>query len=221
MYSVNFGNYRDETDVGLDRLYFDPKIDYYFFTDNKNLRSKKWKIIYTEPIENDKAKMDKNRHTAKYFKFFTPEILKDYDILIWYDSKLLKKRRAFKYEKLVDKFTRLHKLELMNVKHRIRTSPVKELMTTIKNAEIQINDENPDEGKEFLKILKQTEFKIPLLDTECIVRKNNERINNIFKQVYDILIEKGLKRDQSVYNYILEKNKIYENFKYLVYTECG
>lgn len=221
MYSVNFGNYRDETDQGLDRLYFDPNIDYYFFTDNKNLRSKKWKIIYTEPFENEKANMDKNRHTAKHFKFLTPEILKDYDILIWYDSKLLKKRRAFIYKKIVDKFERLDKLELMNVKHKIRTSPVKELITTIKNAEIKINDENPDEGKEFLKILKQTEFKIPLLDTECIIRKNNEHINNIFKQVYDILIEKGLKRDQSVYNYILEKNKIYENFKYLVYTECG
>ena len=219
MYSVNFGNYRDETNVGLDRLYFDPKIDYYFFTDNKNLKSNKWNIIYTEPFENKEANMDKNRHTAKHFKFFTPEILKDYDILIWYDSKLLKKRRAFKYEKLVDKFKTLDKLELMNVKHRVRTCPVKELKTTIKNAEIQINDENPVEGKKFLNILKQTEFKIPLLDTECIVRKNNERINNIFKQVYDILIEKGLKRDQSVYNYILEKNNIYEHFKYLNYNE--
>jgi hypothetical protein len=214
LYSVNFGKYRQETQYGIDRIQFDKNIDYYFFTDNTDIKSKYWNVIYTEPFENDKAKMDKFRHTSKHFKFITPELFKDYDIIIWYDSKLLRKRRSVMYSNIVNYFNKDSNLQILNIKHRVRSDPVKELKTTIKNAELQINDENPNEGKEFMKILKNTEFKIPLIDTECIIRKNNEYINNMFKQVYDILLENGLKRDQTVYNYILEKNNIHNHLQF-------
>ena len=34
VYSGNFGNYRNETNAGIDDIPFDSKIDYFFFIDN-------------------------------------------------------------------------------------------------------------------------------------------------------------------------------------------
>ena len=39
VYCVNYGNYRNELKYGIDNIYVDKNIDYYFFTDNKTLKS--------------------------------------------------------------------------------------------------------------------------------------------------------------------------------------
>ena len=41
VYGCNFGNFRGELDKGIDKIIFDPKIDYYFFTDNEKMETKK------------------------------------------------------------------------------------------------------------------------------------------------------------------------------------
>ena len=67
IYSVNFGNYRNETKNGIDNIIFDDNIDYFFYTDNTNIISNKWNVIIV-PILPKLDFIDTYRHTAKYYK---------------------------------------------------------------------------------------------------------------------------------------------------------
>ena len=84
IYSCNFGNYRNELRLGIDNIIYDENIDYYFFTDNKTLTSKFWKIIHVDMEQNYKSDiMDVNRYMNKYLKFILPTILREYNIVAW------------------------------------------------------------------------------------------------------------------------------------------
>ena len=78
IYSANFGNYRNELNYGIDNIYFDRNIDYYFFTDNQNLKSNKWRVIYHKLLP-ALPFINSTRLTSKYLKFKQNGILKDYD----------------------------------------------------------------------------------------------------------------------------------------------
>ena len=52
IYSCNFGNYRNELKRNIDDIKYDEKIDYFFFTDSSNIKSKHWKIIIPKKKRN-------------------------------------------------------------------------------------------------------------------------------------------------------------------------
>ena len=52
---------------------------------------------------------------------------------------------------------------------------------------------------------KDKKFSVPLVDTCFVVRRNEESVNNLFKNIFDTLKEKGLKRDQNVLSYVADK----------------
>ena len=90
VYGCNFGNFRGELDKGIDKIIFDPKIDYYFFTDNEKMETKNWKKVIYNKVKGDNI-MDSNRWSSKNVKFNLPDVLKKYDIIVWYDSKIVNK----------------------------------------------------------------------------------------------------------------------------------
>jgi hypothetical protein len=188
VYSCNFGNYN---------LRLSKQINYYFFTDNKNLKSKKWKVIQTPLIPGDSI-MDTNRWTSKYIKFCTPEILSTYDVLIWCDSKCLSYFLNNINIKSIENYIK-QGYSLINVKHYGRKTIQEEIQITI-----QRELENTENGKKFLEEVGETQYRIPLTDTRCIIRKNTTDTNVLFKKVYSLLQEKGLKRDQNVYLHAID-----------------
>ena len=210
VYCANFGNYRDELKNGIDNIIFDKNIDYYFFTDNKNIKSSNWNIIFT-PLQPNLDFIDACRHTSKYVKFVIPEILHKYDIIIWSDSKFLDKLNINK-QKIVELFTKDDN-SLFFYKHEGRYHARQELQVTLKfKLEHLIN------GEEFLKEVQKMNFKTHLPETTLFCFSN--KIDNILllKNVYDTLISKGLRRDQNVIQYVLLKNNFeskvsYFNFK--------
>ena len=68
--------------------------------------------------------------------------------------------------------------------------------------------ENIEPAKQFLEKIKDYKSNFLQPDTSIIIRKNNKIINDAFKYCYDGLIEYKLKRDQNVYNYIMDRENV-------------
>lgn len=198
VYSCNFGNYRKEINV-INNITPTEGIDYYFFTDNKELTSTKWKIIHCPMIPSDST-MNSSRWTTKCIKFILPDILKEYDIIIWCDNKCLKKMKL-DVKEIYDYFLN-NSYRIVNFKHNKRATPKEELKYTI-----NIRVENRANAETFLKEIEKIEYNCPLPDTCFIIRKNEELTNQLFERVYTLLKEKGLKRDQNVYNHAIYELK--------------
>lgn len=201
VYGCNFGNYRDELKNGIDNIYFDETIDYYFFTDNKKLTSTNWKIIVFPLLNLEKTKdiMNSFRLTSKYVKFILPDILKSYDIIIWYDNKLLKNNPLKFNRDDIEKLFDGNNYKLINYKHPHRKTPQEELSITI-----NFHIENKNNGMIFLEKIKNNKYNTILVDTCFIVRKNDNETNSLFENIFKLLILEGLKRDQNVYNHAID-----------------
>jgi len=196
VYSCNFGNYRKEIN-GINNITPTEGIDYYFFTDNKEITSTKWKIIHCPMIPSDST-MNSSRWTSKHVKFILPDALKEYDIIIWCDSKCLNKMKLD--SKKIHDFFLNNSYRIVNLKHFARATQKEELKFTM-----NIKVENRANAERFLKEIDGIEYKCPLPETCFIIRKNEELTNQLFERVYNLLKEKGLKRDQNVYNHAIHE----------------
>jgi len=205
IYSANYGNYRNEINNGIDFVTFDSNIDYYFFTDNRNIKSKKWNMMYTD-CQSSLDFIDKYRHTSKHSKFVVPSILHTYDIIVWIDSKTLK-RLNFVYDKII-KVVDNDKL-IYFIKHLHRYSPEQELNITIRR-----KMENHKNGLKLLDEIKNIKFNSHLPETMCIIYKNiNDPLDKDYHKTIDVLddiysniINKGILRDQNIIQYVLKNN---------------
>ena len=212
IYSCNFGNYRNELKDNIDNIEIDNNIDYYFFTDNKNITSNKWNIIYPLKIPGDEI-MDTDRWTSKYIKFKKHTVLKKYDIIVWCDNKILNKSKGFlNYSNIID--TLLNK-DLVFLKHPNRKSIQDELIKTI-----QIKKENDISGKKFLNEIKNKIYNFPLVDTAVVIIRNNKNNSILFEDFYNTLKQKKLKRDQNVISYVIDKLSYpLQNIKLISYNK--
>ena len=210
LYSCNFGNFRNELKNGLDKnSVFDDNIDYYFYTDNKEITSTKWNIVYPDKIQS--TFMDENRMTFQLLKLSTPKEIKDYDILIWMDSKCLPVvTSSIDIARL---FLNNPGIELFNLEHQIRGKSIKQ--------EIRMSyaKENKNNVIKYLNdVIKDFVDPIHVPDTGKIIRLNNDEINNAFNHVYSLINKYQLKRDQNVYTYALSNFNF--NFNKLKVLKC-
>lgn len=209
LYSCNFGNYRDEFKYYYNTI-FDDKIDYFLFTDKLVTRKEivqlnKWNI-YTIPTLPSDRTMDRNRWTSKHVKFIVPKQLRDYDILIWVDSKRFienDKMNHITYEEIITILDKYPNHDVFNVKHRLRNTIQEEILETR-----SIGLENINSANHFLKVLTNYVSTFSLPDTCVIIRKNNQRVNNAFEYCFQLMKKYKLKRDQNVYNFGLDSNNI-------------
>lgn len=79
MYTAITNNYDTLKEVN----YPSPDIDYIAFTDNKDLKSKTWKVIYLENLI-----MDNYVKTVKYYKMLPHIFLSHYQYSIWIDGSM-------------------------------------------------------------------------------------------------------------------------------------
>ena len=128
-------------------------------------------------------------------KFELPENLKEYDIIVWMDSKKLRK---VIYSNICGLFDKYPNYDIINYKHPTRSSIQEELKCTIRH-----NLENRNSGLSFLDKIKDFKSDFVMPDTCVIVRRNISIVNEAFRKCYQILNEFNLKRDQNVYNFAL------------------
>jgi len=199
VYSGNFGNYRDELQLGIDDIPFDTRIDYYFFTDDiTRIKSRHWKVIEHDIAPGDDI-MDSYRWTSKSIKFNLPNILNEYDIIVWYDSKVVNKpvKSMLDYNEIVLKALK-HKINF--VPHPDRNTTADEILKTI-----ELEKENEKNGFSFFREIYHENLRLPLVDTCFIIRVNDNAVNALFNDAFNTLKEKGLKRDQNIMSYVVQK----------------
>lgn len=204
IYSANFGNYRNEIKyLNNPNIKFDEKIDYFFFTDKKDIKLNEWKVIYT-PLKEQSHYKDKSRATSKYIKWIIPEILKAYDIIIWIDTKPRNlKGLKFTHSKIMNFINTPYggNFSTFFIKHRRRKKPEQELRKTIKTGQ-----ENKKYGLRFLRKIKKQKYEKPLPDTTCIIIKNTPDNIKVMRNCYDNLIKYKLYRDQNIIQYTWKVN---------------
>lgn len=205
IYSANFGNYRNEYNKSkLDDIKLDKEIDYYYFTDNKNIQLNNWKVIHID-LKPTLDFIDSFRHTSKFVKFVVPEILHKYDIVVWIDTKSLS-YLPFKYNKITEL---LQTRNMCFIKHPDRVNPQQEI-----NITISMGLEHKENALLFLNKIKLLKFKSELPDTTCIIYKNNNDNICLLKNVYNALITNGLRRDQNIIQYVLQSNNFESKISY-------
>lgn len=143
--------------------------------------------------------MDGNRWTSKFVKFNLPDILSGYDIVIWCDSKTLRKELNINTDTIIKLFAD-NNYKLFNVKHPERTTLQEELNVTIENSV-----ENRENGIRFRDEIGDRLYKTNLVDSMLIIRKTDKETNDLFTHVFNLLREKGLKRDQNIYNHAIDE----------------
>jgi len=214
----NYDNIKDHTNVLENK-----SVDWYCFTDNKNIKTNFWKICNTPyHIINTKNKNEYinlknyydnikdpkiyNMMSAKYYKaqMHNIDILKKYDYYIWIDgSMFLRDNFLINVFKLINK-----DYNLINFKHSVRNNIRDEMKLSIKmkkyNSQnileqynIYIKDNFPDN--------------IGLFEKTIFIRKNNESINDLF----DLWWLNNLKysyQDQISYPYVLWKKNIIPDY---------
>lgn len=211
LYTCNIGNYRDEFKNYYNAV-LDQNIDYFLFTDQKltNIEINKlhnWTICKVDVLPSDNI-MGSNRWTSKYIKFILPEILKSYDIIVWNDSKNYNAENisimgSVTYQDIMKVLTKYPNAYIINLQNQFRKTPQEELKETIK-----LKYENKEPGHVFLNYIKNFVSSFCLVDTCFIIRKNNIKVNETYENCFNALKEYNLKRDQNIYNYVLDQNKL-------------
>ena len=129
VYSVNFGNYRNElSKEKMNKVKFSKEIDYYLFTDSDI--ECKWNVKKVNLLE-ELDFMNKYRHTSKKYKFCLPKILYSYDYVIWCDTKSLKNIDNLSLDKIKTLITNTKK-SIFLIKHPHRKNIIQELNSTLR-----------------------------------------------------------------------------------------
>ena len=84
---------------------------------------------------------------------------------------------------------------------------------------MKLNLENKHYGWKFINKIKDIKFNTHLPDTKCIIYKNRIENINLFKDIYDILIDNNMSRDQNVIQYALKKNNFEDKVNYFNFID--
>ena len=211
IYSINFGGYRGEIKGGIDNKLkkYEKDIDYYFFTDNKDLKSKYWNIIIV-PLQSELSFIDKYRHTSKYYKFVRPNILKKYDIVIFADSNIIPYFNKVTKEKLVNFMEKSKDIVFIKHGRRGNSHPTLEIWKSIR-----YSNEHKINGEIWSNKIKHMKFNSYIVQSGFIIHKNNKETSYLFNNIYKTLIKNGLRRDQNVIQYVLKENNFENDVSYL------
>ena len=169
------------------------EIDYYCFTNNKNIKSNTWKIIY---IEDEKLS---NVKLARKIKILGhPIINENYDILLWMDGAVVFKK---KIKDFIKKY--LSKDDnLVAFKHGERNSIKDEC-----DACIRFRKETKENIRKILKFYEKENYHHDnglIESTVYIKRTHNDLVDSTMQLWFDMILNYS-KRDQLSFNYCIHK----------------
>lgn len=188
-----------EYDILEDISFIDDNIDYFCFTNNKNIKSDFWKVIY---IDNDGLN---NVTLARKIKILGHKKLEKYDITIWLDGAInvLKPLSQFLNEQCdFDKY------DMIGFKHQFRDCIYDEM-----NECIRLFKETTPKIDILKKYLSSEKYPAHngLIESTVLVRKNNDKVKKLMDLWFKMIVEFS-HRDQLSFNYCLWKQPISINF---------
>ena len=191
VYSCITGNY----DNVIDPLYCNENIDYILFTNNKKIKSSKWKVVYVESDKYDNVLFN------RYIKMHPFEYLKEYDYSIYIDGniKIFTDISCF-----VEKINNRYGIALSTHSSRIKLSDEAKACKKLKKGNIEeIN----------ICLQKYSSLGMPddygLLEAPIIVTNlNNEKAKEIFNDWWNEFYNSNTYRDQIHLPFVLWQKKI-------------
>lgn len=193
VYTVNIGGYESIKEP----LAIDPRVEYILFTDNKDLKSKHWKVL----LLTDKC--EDPRRTSRLPKILAHKYLPDHDISVYIDSSL--EIKTPDVSKMVTEC--LDGSDIALYRHYKRDCVYDEINFVMNSSDRVVSD------KELcIKALKKyQDINYPknngLFENAFIIRRNIEKIrqlNDIWWSEY----QAGAERDQFVFMYALNKTSV-------------
>lgn len=169
--------------------------DYICFTNNKNITSDFWKVIY---IEEDKLD---NLTLARKIKILGHEVLKKYDLTIWLDGAMQLRKSLSTF---IDECCDLDNYDMIGFKHQERDCIYDEM-----DACVYFYKETVENVSRLTKFLEKEKYPKHngLIESTVLVRKNTDEVNKLMKLWFDMLI-KYSRRDQLSFDYCLWKYPI-------------
>ena len=216
VYTAIFG----EKDKLKDPKYLPPNTDFICFTDDKNLKSNIWKVIYVNPPFSDPVRC------ARYIKIMPHLFLSDYKQSIWIDGNMIVKgniRKALR-KYLKNGFTlatydhkflkkRILKIFWKVNKSFARNCVYKEADDLLRRMENGFYLDDPNLIKNQVKKYKELGYpeNNGLAATMIVYRRhNNKELIKVMEDWWDEL-KNGSRRDQLSFNFVLWKNSFLAN----------
>lgn len=84
IYTANIGG--NVNNINDDLHHYEDGVDYYYFTDDRSIHSKKWKVVYVNNEFPSTKIAPGNRIFAKKVKMIYWEFLEGYDWVVWVDA---------------------------------------------------------------------------------------------------------------------------------------
>jgi hypothetical protein len=193
VYTCITGNYDNLSEIEFK----EEDIDYLCFTNNKNLRSKSWEIVYLDDLSLDDLTLSRKIKILGH-----PIIHKNYDVSIWIDGafSLRKKTSVF----LTDCFN-YEKCKIAVPVHHERKCVYEEITEVVKRRrEIK---ENATRIRDFFES-KGYGHNIGLFETGIIIRKHNLKEVKKTMRTWFSMILKYSKRDQISFPYSVKTNNL-------------
>lgn len=174
----------------------EPGIDYLCYTNNKNLKSDIWKIIYIQDEELDDALLSR-----KIKILGTPE-LKKYDVTVWTDACMVWNSSI---KDFIDKQVDLNKYDVVGIKHHARKNINEEINACYEYGKISL-----EMAKRIRKYYSDEVFPDNNVLTEngIMFRNfNNKKVQKAMKMLFDMLLE-FCGRDQLFLQYVQWKTDL-------------
>lgn len=209
LFSYNFGGYRNEVD-GLKAIMSEIAnigIDCYFFTDNANFTNVPplWTVIHV-PSLGDNNGIPGNKLASKDLKFRFHPILDKYQYWVHVDSKHSRLRQM---SKLLNAGLLRHVVgqplkALFIQKHEVRSTVQQEIDQLKKMPHLQPLAPLM-EWEKFLKPDSEKLSQVPLATLKIwIINSHHRPFLDAWNQIYNIIVDHGLWRDQIVYSYAVK-----------------
>lgn len=167
----------------LKKIVKEKNIDYYCFTNNKNIKSNNWNVIYIENEELDDVRL------ARKIKILGHPILKKYKITIWVDGSIEPK----KMKEYLSKECNLKKYSYIGILHHSRNCIYDEAKACKEAKKDKIATINKQ-----MNYYKKMKFpkNFGLHDTCIIIRKNNDKLVDETMKIWFENIMNFSRRDQ-------------------------
>lgn len=188
VYTCITGDYDDLHEIEIK----EKNVDYLCFTNNKNIKSKTWRIIY---IEQDG--LDNQRLSRKIKMLGHPIILENYDISVWMDASVI-------FKKSIKNFvsTFLKKNSFAAFKHTYRDCIYEEALECIR-----LKKDKKDNIIKHIAFLKNEKYpkNNGLYEMTVFIKKHNDKkVKETMKLWFDIICNYS-KRDQLSFMYCVWK----------------
>lgn len=196
VYTVIIGDYDNLIEPDIKEI---ENCDYFCFTDNKNLKSKFWKVISTDTLNNAEIYNLDNIRIARYVKTHPHLLLKEYKHSIFIDANVLFKKSIIEWINVY-----LKNSNILTSAHPLRDCIYDEgeECIIVKKDDATVIKKQLDKYKEL-----GYPSNNGLIMSNVMYRINCDEINKLNDEWWNE-IKNNSRRDQLSFNYVCYKNRI-------------